>query len=117
MKKDGSSLLVIIFCSLCLVLGIFIGRNLNEEYVMLEENGNIAIETLVSDAESYRLDINSATQSQLQELPGIGEVIAGRIVEYREINGPFQRVDDLRNVEGIGEKKLDAIIELVTVGG
>lgn len=57
------------------------------------------------------IDLNTATPGQLETLPGIGEVLAGRIVDFR----PFATVDDLRQVEGIGEKRLDAIRPFVTV--
>jgi competence protein ComEA len=50
-------------------------------------------------------------------LPGIGETLADRIIAYREANGPFQTIEDLQNVVGIGEKKLDQIAGLVGVGG
>jgi competence protein ComEA len=50
------------------------------------------------------------------ELHGIGELLAERIVAYREENGPFATIDDLMNVEGIGEKKLKAITEWIKVG-
>jgi len=46
----------------------------------------------------------------------VGEVIASRIVAYREQNGPFRSVDDLINVEGISDRAIDKIRELVTIG-
>ena len=51
----------------------------------------------------------------LKTLPGIGEVLAQRIVDYREAHGPFRSVDELIAVEGIGEGKLEKLRELVTV--
>jgi competence protein ComEA len=45
----------------------------------------------------------------LDRLDGIGKILSARIVEYREVNGPFKSVDDLQNVSGIGPKKLAAI--------
>jgi competence protein ComEA len=53
--------------------------------------------------------LNSASTDQLQELPGIGPSLAARIVEYREANGPFQAIDDLTNVTGIGPKRQEKI--------
>lgn len=50
-------------------------------------------------------------------LPGIGETFADRIVQYRERNGSFRRAEDLMNIDGIGPKTLESILELITVGG
>ena len=62
------------------------------------------------------LDINAAAAEELAALPGIGEVLAGRIVAYREEHGPFAAVDDLPEVSGIGERKLAGLERRVTVG-
>jgi competence protein ComEA len=64
---------------------------------------------------SGKVNINTATASQLEELPGIGEVIAQRIVDYRTQHGPFKTVRDLLKVDGIGEKKFESIEDHVTV--
>lgn len=61
------------------------------------------------------ININTATAAQLETLPGIGTVIAQRIVDFRNANGPFPSVTSLLNVDGIGEKRLSAIIHLITV--
>lgn len=62
-----------------------------------------------------RLDLNRATLAELQQLPGIGPVLAQRIVETRERQGRFTSPEDLRQVPGIGAKKFEAIRNLVTV--
>jgi competence protein ComEA len=62
-----------------------------------------------------KIDINRAEAWLLTALPGIGEVGAGRIVAYREQNGPFRSVADLARVEGIGETTLNKIQNLVTI--
>lgn len=61
------------------------------------------------------LDVNSATAEELTGLPGIGEVLARRIVDYRSANGPFETVEDLLSVSGIGEKKLAELEGRITV--
>lgn len=71
--------------------------------------------TKPSVASSGKIDLNRATVEQLQSLPGIGPVLAQRMIDAREVK-PFSSVDDLRRVSGIGPKRLDAIRELVTVG-
>jgi len=61
------------------------------------------------------VNVNSAIATELEELPGIGEVIAQRIIDYRTENGPFATVDELIDVSGIGDAILESIRELVTV--
>jgi competence protein ComEA len=61
------------------------------------------------------VNVNSALATELEELPGIGEVIAQRIIDYRTENGPFATVDELLDVSGIGDAILESIRELVTV--
>ncbi len=63
-----------------------------------------------------KIDINTATLEELQTLPGIGPVLAQRIIEYRETYGPFVDIEELLNVQGIGESLLDRIRDLITVG-
>jgi competence protein ComEA len=61
------------------------------------------------------LDLNSASVAQLESLPGIGKATAERIVEYREKNGGFKKIEDLMNVRGIGEKSFLTLKPLITV--
>jgi len=61
------------------------------------------------------IDINTANTIQLEELPGIGPKLAKRIVEYREKHGLFQSKESLIEVEGIGEKRLNKIRDLITL--
>ncbi|MBA2251291.1 MAG: helix-hairpin-helix domain-containing protein [Nitrospirales bacterium] len=62
-----------------------------------------------------KLDLNRATAEQLQLLPGIGPVLAQRVVEQRTKQGPFHTVDDLRDVKGIGKKRMDQLRPLLMV--
>lgn len=67
--------------------------------------------------DTKRVNINTATAEQLQTLPGIGPVLAKRIIAYRREHGPFGSVAELINISGIGEKKLESIWDLITTGG
>src|SRR5262245_66598837 len=61
------------------------------------------------------VNLNSATASQLQELPGIGAKTAERIIEYRQKKGPFKKIEELMNVKGIGEKSFLKLKPQITV--
>jgi len=65
-------------------------------------------------AEGGKININTATVDELQTIPGIGPAKASAIIEYREKNGPFKKVEDLDNVSGIGEKTLEHIKDKIT---
>jgi competence protein ComEA len=62
-----------------------------------------------------KLDLNSATPEQLDALPGVGPVTAQRILEWRTRHGRFARIEQLREIEGIGERRFGQLRELVTV--
>jgi competence protein ComEA len=62
------------------------------------------------------VNINTATAEQLGALPGIGAKMAARIVDYRQKNGGFKKVEDLMNIQGIGEKNFLKLKPLITVG-
>lgn len=66
-------------------------------------------------APGQTLDINAAAESELVQLPGVGPSLARRIVEYRQSNGPFQSLDDLENVSGIGPSKLAKMQPFLTL--
>lgn len=72
-------------------------------------------EGLPSAAADGRVRLNLADATELETLPGVGPVLAARIIAYREQNGPFAVVEDLLEVAGIGEAKLAALREAVLV--
>ncbi len=70
-----------------------------------------------SRAVRFPLDLNQARLEELMELPGIGEKLAQRMVEYRKTHGGFRSVEDLRKVRGIGEKRMERLRPLVVTAG
>ena len=66
------------------------------------------------ETEAGRVDLNTASAEELQTLPGIGEVLAARIIEYREQSGPFACPEELMAVKGIGESLFDAVSGRIT---
>ena len=69
------------------------------------------------DAPEVLININTASQNELESLPRIGPVIAAEIIRYRQANGPFHRKEDIQEVKGIGPVTFEKISELITVGG
>ena len=62
------------------------------------------------------ININTATASDFEALPGVGATTAARIVEYRQKNGPFKKIEELMNVRGLGEKNFLKLKPQLTVG-
>ncbi len=62
-----------------------------------------------------RVNLNTAEAWLLQALPGIGETLAQRIIDYRNGNGPFQQIEDLRKLEGIGAATVEELKDKITV--
>jgi competence protein ComEA len=63
------------------------------------------------------VNINTATAAEFEQLPGIGAKTAARIVDYRQKKGPFKKIEELMNVQGIGEKSFLKLRPQLTVGG
>lgn len=99
---------------LCLLLGLFLhDRAAMAAASSVETRLSVPVEEVRPDPSP--LDLNAAAEEELTALPGIGEALARRIVEYREANGPFESVEELTEVSGIGPAKLAALEGLVTV--
>lgn len=80
-----------------------------------EPGGGGSAATDSGEAPSGPVDLNRATEAELDVLPGVGPSTAAAIVRYREESGPFAAVEDLLDVPGIGPAKLAALADLVTV--
>ena len=89
----------------------------NKAYITSESGNNVIIQTVSTEKNggNGKVNINTATQNELENLPGIGPSIASRIIEYREQNGKFNKIEDLQNVKGIGDAKFNNIKEYVIV--
>ena len=68
-----------------------------------------------SSINNGKININQADSAALQEIPGVGPAIADNILKYREVNGSFQRIEDLKNVSGIGEKTFEKLKHKICV--
>lgn len=129
MKKQGTVIImVLVLFFVGLSLGFFIGRNLSNPPVLVSmiDSPAAATEPIAqavsqspeqSATSGVLVDINTAGVQELTALPGIGNALAMRIIEYRQSNGNFQTVEDLINISGIGEKKLEQLLPYATAGG
>lgn len=128
MKNKVSVLLAVVTALFVgFTLGLFIGRNSGSGTVTLAVPAQMQAaptaaattptQTVPEETVSFPVNINTADADTLTALPGIGQVLAERIVAYRRQNGSFRAIEEITKVEGIGEKKAEAILELITVGG
>lgn len=92
-----------------------------ESYVTASSGGVNSKETTnstqtnTSDMSSKKVNINKATQEELDTLPGIGPSIASKIIDYREQNGKFNSIEEIKEVSGIGEAKYEKIKDSITI--
>ena len=87
------------------------------QYITEDSGNNDTEENNASNSnkEDAKVNINTANQSELDSLPGIGPSIAQKIIDYREENGNFKNIEELQNVKGIGDAKYEEIKDRVTV--
>ena len=76
---------------------------------------NIAVDKVILTKNNEKININTADQSRLEEIPGVGEATAQKIIEYRELNGKFKTIEDIKNVSGIGDSKFENMKEKICV--
>ena len=92
-----------------------ISEEKNEEIIISSSGEGIVEKEISNNSENKIININKANETDLQTLPGIGASLAGRIVEYRNSNGKFNEIEDIKNVSGIGESKYENIKNLICV--
>lgn len=83
------------------------------EYIQNDAGNNVIIPDTSSS--SALVNINSATQAELETLPGIGPSTAAKIIDYRNKNGDFKNIEDIMNVSGIGESKFNNIKDYICI--
>lgn len=86
-----------------------------QEIEELKINGNLNEEISSMNKKDTKININTATQTELEEITGIGPSLAQRIIEYRESNGKFKNIEELKNVSGIGDKKFESMKSEITI--
>ena len=96
------------------VIAVLVALGLSVATVSAQGNSQRASASSAASA-SAPINLNTATVAQLETLPGIGKSTAERILEYRQKNGSFKKVEDLMNVRGVGEKSFLKLKPLVTV--
>lgn len=136
MKKSGIPVLSGIFLAfLFFTLGFFFARTQLSNSVVISRVSTPAAELSITESSaiepsgtesipvstksdvSFPIDVNTASAAELIELPGIGEVLAQRIVDYRAEHGEFREIEELMDVEGIGQSRLNNLRPYVIIGG
>lgn len=91
----------------------------NNQLIVIPDNESVSKGIVISNGATTSsegiININSASLSDLQKINGIGEVKAQSIIDYREKNGGFKSIEDIKNVEGIGEKTFDKIKDKISI--
>ena len=127
-KPRISALLVITIVFAAFTAGFFLGRNHTSTGISVSVSDELVTAptpppatetepTVETEGITFPISINQAEKEEFMALPGIGEVLAERILAYRDENGSFDAPEELLNVEGIGKKRLEEILDLITIGG
>ena len=108
---------ILLFCTAVFLL-VICGACFRE--ISAGRGGAWVVETAIPEEvrlpeAAAKININTASEELLKELPGIGDALAARIVEYREKNGPFASPAELMKVKGVGQKIYGNLEELITV--
>ena len=115
-EKTAAAVLCVLFAVLCTAYVLLPGRSVRQaapDAVMQGGDPERTVFSEVTPGES--VCINTADLDELQVLPGIGPVLAERIVAYRQDNGAFAAIEDIMKVEGIGQSRFEAIRELISI--
>ncbi|KRQ86007.1 ComE operon protein 1 [Caloramator mitchellensis] len=84
----------------------------DEDYIFVP-NKNVQVTNNANNSD--KINLNTANIEELKKLPRIGDALAQRIIDFREKNGPFKDIKDIKNVSGIGDKMFESIKDKITV--
>lgn len=127
-KPKLSPIIVFTLMFAAFTMGFMVGRQTHRNAITIDVPLSMLTEptrdperepaaTVAEMRVTFPININRADKDTLMELPGIGEVMAERIIAYRNKHGSFTHVNELQNVEGMGTKTLNEIWNLITIGG
>ncbi len=123
-KKNTGKVFLSILCVALPVALILLCMKIGQNYIGKNSADKIKIIEIITEAideedttEALLININTATAAELTALPGIGEAKAKKIVAYREANGDFGSIEEIKNVSGIGDATFENIKSYITVGG
>ena len=84
-------------------------ENIDESYISVDGGKGVIMSEENSNYSNSIININTASETELEQLPGIGPSISSRIIQYRDTNGKFKNIEDIKNVTGIGNNKYEKI--------
>lgn len=89
--------------------------SINQDTQNSNDSSNTATNEDLNGNSNKKININSADQSELDKIPGVGESTAKKILEYRKENGNFKSIEDIKNVSGIGDKKFESMKDYISI--